>query len=135
MALRKFLHRLSVPVSELDAERLREFCQAQANVVSIGEVVPRQLSTVVGEISSIRIVPRAGSPSLEATVSDGTGSLVAVWTGRRRIAGVAPGKRVVLEGRGMPTGSGSHRLLHLQPPLRAALTCTCQTNWGWLCGS
>jgi hypothetical protein len=112
MAFRKFLQRLNTPVSELDSDRLREFCAAQADVIAIGELAPRQLGTVVGEISSIRIVPRAGSPSLEATITDGTGSIVAVWTGRRRIAGVSPGKRLVLEGRGMPAGSGTRLLVY-----------------------
>jgi hypothetical protein len=114
VALRKFLQRLTTPVSALDAERLREFCQAQADVVPIAELQPRQLGTVVGEISSIRIVPRAGSPSMEATINDGTGSIVAVWTGRRRIAGIAPGKRLVLSGRGMQS-SGTERLLLFNP--------------------
>lgn len=71
----------------------------------IAELAPRQRGTVVGEISSVRIVPRAGSPALEATVSDGSASLVVVWTGRRSIAGIAPGRRLMLTGRGSPSGA------------------------------
>jgi hypothetical protein len=111
VALKKLLHRMTAPVTELDAERLREFCEARVDVMPIADLAARQLGTVVGEISSIRIVPRAGSPSLEATITDGTGSIVAVWTGRRRIAGVAPGKRLVLNGRGVVTGTGARLLL------------------------
>ena len=116
MALKKFLHQLTAPVAELDSERLREFCSSLPGVVPIADARSRQQVSVVGEITSLRIVPRAGSPSLEATVSDGTGSLVAVWTGRRRIAGVTPGKRLVISGRGAPEpGSGRNRLLILNP--------------------
>ncbi len=114
MALKKFLHQLTAPVSELDSQRLREFCSSLPGVTAIGEAQPRQQVSVVGEITSLRIVPRAGSPSLEATISDGTGTLVAVWTGRRRIAGIAPGKRLVVAGRGAPT-DGRGRLLILNP--------------------
>jgi hypothetical protein len=113
MALKKLLHKLTAPVTELDEERLREFCATQQGVVSIAAVVPRREATVVGEISSVRIVPRRdGSPWLEATVTDGTGYLVAMWTGRRRIAGIRPGQRLVLTGRSSPTGPGGRPLVY-----------------------
>lgn len=107
-------HRLTTPVSELDLDRLRQFCTSLPGVTPIGEAQARQEISVVGEITTVRIVPRAGSPSLEATIRDGSGSLVAVWTGRRQIAGVSPGKRLVVSGRGIPEGPG-HRLLILNP--------------------
>ena len=108
------LQRLKVSDAELDRMRLRQFCQDLPGVTAIADTVPRQEFTVAGEIKSVRIVPRAGSPSLEATVNDGTGSLVVVWTGRRQIPGVAPGKRLVLSGRGTPQGTTS-RLTVLNP--------------------
>jgi hypothetical protein len=111
MALKKLLQRLTLPVGDLDTEQLREFCRSLPDVTPIADVLPRQEATVVGEITSVRIVPRAGSPSLEATITDGSGAVVAMWTGRRRIAGVAPGKRLVVSGRGAPTGAGGRLLL------------------------
>src|SRR3954451_14662786 len=111
MALKKMFQRLTAPVSELDAERLRDFCASLPDVTPIVELQPREDGTVVGEISLVRIVPRAGSPSLEATISDGTGSVVAMWTGRRKIAGVTPGRRLVVSGRGAPTGPNGRLLL------------------------
>ena len=114
MAFRKLLQRLTTSDAELDRERLRQFCHDVPGVTPIGEAQARQEITVAGEISSLRIVPRAGSPSLEATVSDGSGSLVVVWTGRRHIPGVAPGKRLVVSGRGAPHGAGG-RLMVLNP--------------------
>jgi RecG-like helicase len=112
--LRKLFQRLTVPMSEVDLARLREFCTDLPGVVPIGSAQARQDVTVAGEISSVRIVPRAGSPSLEATVSDGSGSIVAVWTGRRHLAGVCPGKRLVLSGRGADQ-NGNGRLVVLNP--------------------
>ena len=112
--LRRLFQRLTVPMSELDMARLREFCTDLPGVIPIGSAQDRQEFTVAGEISSVRIVPRAGCPSLEATISDGSGSMVAVWTGRRHLAGVSPGRRLVLSGRGSDQ-SGKGRLVVLNP--------------------
>ncbi len=114
MAFRKLLQRLTTSDAELDRERLRQFCKDVPGVTAIGDAQARQEVTVAGEITSMRIVPRAGTPSLEATVNDGTGSLVVVWTGRRNIPGVSPGKRLVLSGRGAPQGAAG-RLMVLNP--------------------
>ncbi len=114
MALKKVLHRLTTSMSELDRENLREFCSGHAHCSAISEAQPRQEVSLIGEITSVRIVPRAGSPSLEATITDGSGSTVAVWTGRRRIPGVAPGKRLMINGRGAPIAPGG-RLLFYNP--------------------
>jgi len=46
----------------------------------------------------VRIVPRAGAAALEVTVSDGRGSIVGVFLGRRKIAGLSPGRKVAFEG-------------------------------------
>lgn len=114
MAFRKLLQRLTTSDADLDRERLRQFCSDVPGVTAIGDAQARQEITVAGEISSLRIVPRAGTPSLEVTVKDGSGSLLIVWTGRRQIPGVAPGKRLVLSGRGSPQGAGG-RLVVLNP--------------------
>jgi hypothetical protein len=114
VAFRKLLQRLTTSDAELDRERLRQFCADVPGVTPIGDAQPRQEITVAGEISSLRIVPRAWTPSLEVTVKDGSGSLVVVWTGRRNIPGVVPGKRLVLSGRGTAQGAGG-RLTILNP--------------------
>jgi hypothetical protein len=114
VALKKLFQRLTTPVSELDQERLRKFCESRVGVTPIAALEPRTEGTVIGEISAVRIVPRAGSPSLEATITDGTGTVLVVWTGRRHIAGVSPGRRLVVSGRGAPTGPRD-RLLIFNP--------------------
>jgi len=74
---------------------------------SIADAPTRTPMKIAGEITGIRVVPRAGSPSLEVTVSDGSGlSAIAVFTGRTSIPGVQPGKGVVLEGVARPEGKG-----------------------------
>ena len=113
MAFKKMLQRLSTPVAELDEQKLREFCSAFPGVKAIGDVAPREDATVVGQIGSLRIVPHPdGSPWLEATVSDGTGTLVAMWTGRKRIAGIREGQRLMITGRGTPTGRTGRLLIY-----------------------
>lgn len=52
-----------------------------------------------GVLKSVTLRPRAGVPALEASLYDGTGHITLVWLGRRRIAGVEPGRRIVVRGR------------------------------------
>lgn len=113
MALKKVFQRLTTPVHELDKDKLRQFATSVPGAVDIAGAQPRDEVTVAGEIRYVRIVPRPdGSPWLEATVDDGSGSLVVMWTGRKKIAGVRPGQRVVLTGRGSPTGPGGRLLIY-----------------------
>lgn len=115
MAIRSAFKRLTTPVGELDRQALRHFCGAVEGAIPIAEMQPRVEASVVGEITSLRIVPRPDCAGwLEATISDGTGSVVAMWTGRVSIAGVASGRRLVVCGRGSPKGR-SGRLLILNP--------------------
>lgn len=115
MAFRNAFKRLTTPVSELDEENLRAFCAAFPGVTAIGDIAPRVEATVVGKIATMRIVPKPdGSSWLEAIVSDGTGVIVAMWTGRTRIAGIREGQHVMITGRGAPSGH-SGRLLVLNP--------------------
>jgi hypothetical protein len=98
VALRKFVERLTKPTDELDREQLTTWCDAQLGGTPMDEIEFRRPISVAGEVRSVRIVPRAGADALEATVMDGRGAITAVFLGRRRIAGVAPGRRMVLEG-------------------------------------
>ena len=60
-----------------------------------------------------------GSPSVEVTVSDGSGRAVAVFLGRRRLHGLDPGRGVVLEGVARKEGN---RTVLLNPPTPFSLT-------------
>ena len=97
MPLRKMVERLTKPTDELDREQLTQYCDVR-RLAPLDQLVARQPVRVGGEIRSVRIVPRAGAPALEVTVSDGRGSLVAVFLGRRKIAGLSPGRRIAVAG-------------------------------------
>jgi hypothetical protein len=112
MGVKDRFKKLTASTAELDQAKLRDYCAA-FGVTPINEAKPRVEVTAVGEISSLRIVPRPdGVPWLEATVSDGTGQLTVMWTGRKRIAGVNAGKRLIVTGRGSPTGPGGRLLIY-----------------------
>ena len=113
MALNKAFRRLRAPTKQLDQERLRKFCADCPGSQPIAEVEPRTETTVAGEITCVALVPRPdGSPWMEATMSDGTGSLRVLWTGRRRIAGIKPGQRLMVSGRCLPKGPKGHLLIY-----------------------
>ena len=97
MPLRKFVEKFTKPVDEQDREQLVTWCTAHGGTPMDGLQL-RQPVRIVGEVRSVRIVPRAGAASLEATVQDGRGAVTAVFLGRRKIAGLSPGRRVLLEG-------------------------------------
>ncbi len=97
MAFRDLRRRLTASPDELHHEQLREQW-ADHPATSIADVTPRSRVCVGGEVQGVQVVPRHGSPSLEVRVHDGTGKIVAVFTGRRSIGGMTPGQRIVLEG-------------------------------------
>jgi hypothetical protein len=47
----------------------------------------------------VTLRPRGGVPALEAELYDGSGIITLVWLGRRRIAGIEPGRNLRVEGR------------------------------------
>ena len=109
MALRKFVDKLSKPTEQIDREQLEEWC-VTVGCRALDQVETRRPVRVAGEVRSIRIVPRAGADALEATISDGHGTLTAVFLGRRKILGVSPGRRVFLEG--VVTNDGSSQVMY-----------------------
>jgi RecG-like helicase len=97
MALKKMVERLTKPVEEIDREQLTAFCD-ERNLTAMDTIEPRTEVKVGGEVRSVRIVPRAGAAALEVTVTDGRGSVVGVFLGRRKIAGLSPGRKVAFQG-------------------------------------
>lgn len=51
-----------------------------------------------GEVTRIQIAPSNGVPNFEVTISDGTGQVTAIFTGRRQLAGIDHNRAIVLEG-------------------------------------
>ena len=99
MGLKDLRKRLTASASELDRNRLHDRYSG-LDLTPIGEAPMRTPVRVGGEVQGFQIAPRAGHHSLEVTVSDGSGKAVAVFTGRRAIAGLTCGRGVLLEGVG-----------------------------------
>ena len=113
MGLKDLRKRFTASLDEVNQVRLQErFCDV--GVSKIADTPARTPARICGEITSLQVVPRAGSPSLEVTVDDGSGRAVAVFSGRKRIAGVEPGRGIVLEGV-CGTAADGGRLVLLNP--------------------
>ncbi len=97
MATKNRLQRLTESTGDRDRSELIDFCD-RCGLVPISEVELRKPVRTGGEVGSVRMVPLAGAPSLEATINDGRGTITAVFFGRGRIAGITPGRRVIVEG-------------------------------------
>ena len=51
-----------------------------------------------GRVQSMRLQSLSGVASLEVRVTDGSGSIILIFTGRRQIPGFKPGIRVTAQG-------------------------------------
>jgi len=66
----------------------------------------RSIVTVHGVLRSVTLRPVAGVTALEAELYDGSDSVTLIWLGRRKIEGVAAGRRLKAFGRiGMRSGN------------------------------
>ncbi len=93
---------------EAHARDLRA-AHAAAGDIAIGDAPDRERVSLRGTIKTVTLRPRGGVPALEAELEDGSGVITIVWLGRRRIAGIGPGRAMRVEGRiGSATG---HRVL------------------------
>jgi RecJ-like exonuclease len=91
-------HRLTASTHHLDAAELRSEVE-RLSCSEIGEVQRGTVATVTGRISSVVYTPTENVPTLEAELFDGTAAIDLVWLGRRRIAGIEPGRRIKASGR------------------------------------
>jgi hypothetical protein len=71
----------------------------QAGCCPITEAEDRQRVTLQGVLRTVTLRPRGGVPALEAELYDGTSVITVVWLGRRRIAGIEPGRQIQVLGR------------------------------------
>lgn len=92
------LEKLARPPEDIRAENLRAWASEIPGRTAIADVAPRQRHKVAGCVQNIRIDPREGRDSIEATIIDGTGALVVKWLGRHELAGVRLGVGLAVEG-------------------------------------
>lgn len=83
---------------ELDARQLKKESE-KAGCCPILEAEDRSRVTLQGSLRTVTLRPRGGVPALEAELYDGSSVLTLIWLGRRRIAGIEPGRSVKVDGR------------------------------------
>src|SRR5215207_648586 len=96
--LKRAFKRLAATSDEIEADELDQERQLN-DCCPIQELQDRQYVTVYGHLKTVSLAPRAGTPSLEATLYDGSAALTLVWLGRRKIAGIKPGVGLKASGR------------------------------------
>ncbi len=79
--------------SEQEAVELQEG-SAKAGCCPISDAADRSRADIQGSLRTVTLRPRGGVPALEAELYDGSGTMTVVWLGRRRIAGIEPGRRI-----------------------------------------
>jgi len=82
----------------MEAEELQRGT-AQAGCCPIAEANDRERVDLKGSLRTVTLRPRGGVPALEAELYDGSGLITLVWLGRRRIAGIEPGRQMKVSGR------------------------------------
>jgi hypothetical protein len=102
------LLRPSDPLVNRDQD-LRRWQRTFADSTQIADLRHRHVGTAVGVVKRMRIDP---GKSLEVTVEDGSGDLVAVWSGRARLRGVELGSALRLTGTVGATAEGRRRMLN-----------------------
>ena len=107
--LSELVDKLARSPEDLRAEHLREWAASIPGTTPIAQAEPRTRCKFAGVIQNVRIDPREGSGSIEATIADGTGRMIVKWLGRQRLAGIGLGAGLILEG---TVGQG--RRNHLQ---------------------
>lgn len=68
---------------------------SRTRIADLGE---RSRSTVAGRVRSVRVKPWSGTPSLECTLADESGSITVVFFGRQAIGGVRTGTVMSING-------------------------------------
>jgi hypothetical protein len=58
-----------------------------------------EVAIVTGRLRAVAYMPRANAPTLQAELFDGSACIDLVWLGRRRVAGIEPGRTIMARGR------------------------------------
>lgn len=101
--------RVTSSAEEEDAADLRDTTE-MLGVTATVDCCDRERVTVHGSIKSVTMLPSQGSPSLEAELYDGSGSITLVWLGRRRIHGIECGR--TMSASGLVSVSGGRRAIY-----------------------
>jgi RecG-like helicase len=108
---RRFFRRVSESDERRYAEEIEAWASKVPGAVRISEAETRSRSKVAGVVRRITVRPLEGHESLEALLYDGTGEVTVVWMGRRSIAGMSLGTKLVVEGM-LAEQQGERRLVN-----------------------
>ena len=113
------VRKLTRPPEEARVENLKKWVSQLPDVTPIEQLEARCPCRAAGIIQNIRIDPREGRDSVEVTIVDGTGTLVARWLGRSSLSGMRLGTGLIVEGIVGIGGDGERQVLnpeyHLTP--------------------
>jgi hypothetical protein len=84
--------------ADMEARELKQDA-VKAGCCPIVEANDRQRVELQGSLRTVTLRPRGGVPALEAELYDGSALITLVWLGRRRIAGIEPGRAIKVIGR------------------------------------
>jgi RecG-like helicase len=110
-AFRRFFRRVSESDERRYAEEIEAWASKVPGSVRIGEAETRSRAKLAGVVRRITVRPLEGHESLEALLYDGTGEVTVVWMGRRSIAGMSLGTKLVVEGM-LAEQQGERRLVN-----------------------
>lgn len=82
----------------IKASRVRPAQLPEAPITKMADARARVRGRFEGDVRRIRIQPLAAIPTLEVVLDDGTGRVTALFMGRRGIAGIECGRRLMVEG-------------------------------------
>jgi RecJ-like exonuclease len=94
----RLVRRLTATPQQLDADSLRRSA-ARTGCRMVADCARGQEVKVSGRLRTVVYTPRTNLPTLEADLFDGSGTVTLVWLGRRRIAGIEPGREMTVRGR------------------------------------
>jgi RecG-like helicase len=107
--LRRAVRRIAAEDEEIEDAELQEEVESFDGATAVSRCTARTVVTVLGTVRSMTLRPRAGTPTLEVELYDGTAVVTLVWLGRREIAGIAPGRKLRATGR--ITSNDSRRII------------------------
>lgn len=95
--LTRAMEKLTNGADSEDVELRQDAHQAGCDLIASQR--EREVVTLHGTLRTVTLQPRSGVPALEAELYDGSGTVLLVWLGRRRIAGIECGRQLTVHGR------------------------------------
>ena len=97
MGIRDYVRRSARGASELETDRLCTYFE-KFHLTSLNDMPIRRRVDVCGEIRRMSVKPRSGIPAVEVEISDGTGELTVIFSGRQTIPGIMHGRPIAVSG-------------------------------------